>query len=182
VRRVRAIGLQRRDELHSDSGQIGYKLLARVDGRPLLADAALEAAKGNVEALQYAEQRAAGKLDRLHRENKEASRGRAERDLRNARDAFTAAVNGLAQARAQMVAEATLVSFLVNDGATYAQPAGDALQFPDGIGTTRPISIPRIIELMLEEAAGIEEGLGSTPIGLCPSSRSSAPQVAARSE
>jgi len=40
VRRVRAIGLQRQDELHSDSGQLGYKLFARVDGRPMLADAA----------------------------------------------------------------------------------------------------------------------------------------------
>jgi hypothetical protein len=121
-----------------------------------VARAALQAAKRNVEALQYAEQRAASKLDALPRENKEAWLGRAERDLRNARDAFTAAVNGFAQARAQMVAEATLVSFLVNDGATFAQPIGDALQFPDGIGTVRPISIPRIIELMLKEAAGIE--------------------------
>lgn len=40
VRRVNGIGLQRQDELHSDSGQIGYKAFSRVDGRVLLADAA----------------------------------------------------------------------------------------------------------------------------------------------
>ena len=40
VRRVKGVGLTRQEELHSDSGQVGYKLLARVDGRPLLSDAA----------------------------------------------------------------------------------------------------------------------------------------------
>jgi HK97 family phage major capsid protein len=40
IRHVSAIGLQRQDELHSDSGQVGYKVFARVDGRPLLTDAA----------------------------------------------------------------------------------------------------------------------------------------------
>jgi HK97 family phage major capsid protein len=41
IRRVQAIGLQRQDELHSDSGQTGYKMFARVDGRPLLPAAAI---------------------------------------------------------------------------------------------------------------------------------------------
>jgi HK97 family phage major capsid protein len=40
IRRVNGIGLQRQDELHSDSGQVGYKSFHRADGRPLLADAA----------------------------------------------------------------------------------------------------------------------------------------------
>jgi HK97 family phage major capsid protein len=40
VRRVKGVGLTRQEELHSDSGQVGYKLFARVDGRPLLSDAA----------------------------------------------------------------------------------------------------------------------------------------------
>ncbi|MGH3084698.1 MAG: phage major capsid protein [Gaiellaceae bacterium] len=40
IRRVNGIGLQRQDELHSDSGQIGWKAFSRVDGRVLLADAA----------------------------------------------------------------------------------------------------------------------------------------------
>jgi HK97 family phage major capsid protein len=40
VRRVNGVVLQRVDELHSDSGQVGWKANARVDGRPLLADAA----------------------------------------------------------------------------------------------------------------------------------------------
>ena len=39
VRRVRAIGMTRLDELHSDNGQIGYKAYTRVDGRVVLADA-----------------------------------------------------------------------------------------------------------------------------------------------
>jgi HK97 family phage major capsid protein len=39
VRRVRGLGVQRQTELHSDSGQIGYRLFSRVDGRVVLADA-----------------------------------------------------------------------------------------------------------------------------------------------
>ncbi len=39
VRRVRGLGVQRQSELHSDSGQIGYRLFSRVDGRVVLADA-----------------------------------------------------------------------------------------------------------------------------------------------
>ena len=40
IRRVNGVTLQRQDELHSDLGQIGFKALARVDGRILLSDAA----------------------------------------------------------------------------------------------------------------------------------------------
>jgi HK97 family phage major capsid protein len=39
VRRVNAIGMTRLDELHSDSGSIGYRAYTRVDGRVLIADA-----------------------------------------------------------------------------------------------------------------------------------------------
>jgi len=39
VRRARGIRLIRQDELHSDSGQVGYRMLSRVDGKPLLVDA-----------------------------------------------------------------------------------------------------------------------------------------------
>jgi HK97 family phage major capsid protein len=41
IRRVRQIGMQRQDELHADTGGVGYKLFARVDGRPLLSAAAI---------------------------------------------------------------------------------------------------------------------------------------------
>jgi HK97 family phage major capsid protein len=41
VRRVRGVGLDRQLELHSDSGQIGYRLYERVDGKPTLAAAAI---------------------------------------------------------------------------------------------------------------------------------------------
>ena len=39
VRRVRGLGVQRQTELQSDSGQLGYRLHSRVDGRVVLADA-----------------------------------------------------------------------------------------------------------------------------------------------
>ena len=39
VRRVRGLGLHRQQELHSDAGQVGYRLFSRVDGRVILADA-----------------------------------------------------------------------------------------------------------------------------------------------
>jgi HK97 family phage major capsid protein len=43
IRRVNQIGMQRQDELHADTGGVGYKLFARVDGRPLLNTAAIMA-------------------------------------------------------------------------------------------------------------------------------------------
>lgn len=39
IRRVNSVSIQRQDELHSDSGQIGFRGWARVDGRVLVADA-----------------------------------------------------------------------------------------------------------------------------------------------
>lgn len=39
VRRVSGFGMHRQVELHSDSGQIGYRLFTRVDGSVVLADA-----------------------------------------------------------------------------------------------------------------------------------------------
>jgi HK97 family phage major capsid protein len=41
VRRVREISMQRQDELHADTGGVGYRLYTRVDGKPLLAAAAI---------------------------------------------------------------------------------------------------------------------------------------------
>jgi HK97 family phage major capsid protein len=41
VRRVKGTAVQRLDELHSDSGQIGFRALERIDGRPLLSAAAI---------------------------------------------------------------------------------------------------------------------------------------------
>jgi HK97 family phage major capsid protein len=39
IRRVTGISMQRLDEIHSDLGQVGYRLIARSDGKVLLADA-----------------------------------------------------------------------------------------------------------------------------------------------
>ena len=39
VRRVSGLEIQRQSELHSDTGQIGYRLYERVDGRVVLPDA-----------------------------------------------------------------------------------------------------------------------------------------------
>ena len=41
VGRVRNISMQRQDELHADTGGVGYRLFARVDGKPTLAAAAI---------------------------------------------------------------------------------------------------------------------------------------------
>jgi HK97 family phage major capsid protein len=40
IRRVAAPTIDRLVELHSDSGQVGYRTYSRVDGRPTLTDAA----------------------------------------------------------------------------------------------------------------------------------------------
>jgi HK97 family phage major capsid protein len=41
VRRVRGVAVQRQEELHSDTGQIGFRAFERLDGRPLLSAAAI---------------------------------------------------------------------------------------------------------------------------------------------
>lgn len=41
VRRVRGVGVQRLLEIHSDNGQIAYRAFERVDGRPVLTEAAV---------------------------------------------------------------------------------------------------------------------------------------------
>src|SRR5215211_5476379 len=40
IRRVNELSIKRQEEIHSDAGQVGYKAFWRVDGRPLLPDAA----------------------------------------------------------------------------------------------------------------------------------------------
>jgi HK97 family phage major capsid protein len=39
VRRMRGVGVQRQDEMHSDVGQVGYRIFERVDARVVIADA-----------------------------------------------------------------------------------------------------------------------------------------------
>jgi HK97 family phage major capsid protein len=41
IRRVRGVGVERLEELYAENGQVGYKGMARVDGRPTLAAAAI---------------------------------------------------------------------------------------------------------------------------------------------
>ena len=41
VRRVRGLGVQRLLEMHTDNGQIGERVFERVDGRPILTEAAV---------------------------------------------------------------------------------------------------------------------------------------------
>ena len=41
IRRVSGIGLQRQNELHSDNGQVGFRAYERVDGKVILAAAAI---------------------------------------------------------------------------------------------------------------------------------------------
>ena len=39
IRRVDGVFMQRQNELHSDSGQVGFRAYLRLDGKVLLADA-----------------------------------------------------------------------------------------------------------------------------------------------
>jgi len=39
IRRVNGVFMQRQNELHSDSGQVGFRSYLRLDGKVLLADA-----------------------------------------------------------------------------------------------------------------------------------------------
>jgi hypothetical protein len=36
---MRGVGVQRQDEMHSDVGQVGYRIFERVDARVVIADA-----------------------------------------------------------------------------------------------------------------------------------------------
>jgi hypothetical protein len=118
--------------------------------------ALLEDAKRKAEALVYAEQRAAETLSRLPIERKDEWERQALRDLRKACDVYIAAIGAVARARDQLGDEATLVSFLHNEGA-YVQAISGALQRPGAHGVTDPIGFAQLTNLMLTEAASVEE-------------------------
>jgi DNA repair exonuclease SbcCD ATPase subunit len=141
---------------------------ALVDGhRPGKPEAAgvqsrLEDAKREAEALSYAEQRAAGNLDRLPREHKEDWLSAASRSLDKARNAYVSAITELARARDQLSDEAVLVSFLRYDG-QHTDPIGGAVEHVTQNGTAQTIAFAQLTELMLAEAAGVEEKAGLDP-------------------
>ena len=122
----------------------------------------LEDAKREAEALAYAEQRAAGNLDRLPREHKDDWLQAATRSLDKARAAYTAAINELARARDQLSDEATLVTFLRYEG-QHSEPIGGAVEHITQNGTVQTIAFAQLTELMLAEAAGVEEKAGLDP-------------------
>jgi hypothetical protein len=124
--------------------------------------ARLEDAKRDAEALAYAEQRAAGNLDQLPKEHKDDWLGAATRSLQIARETYTAAIAELAQARDQLSDEAQLASFLRHDG-QQTDPIGGALQRIGSDGVSQPITFAQVIELMLAEAARVEERVGLDP-------------------
>lgn len=122
----------------------------------------LEDAKREAEALSYAEQRAAGNLDRLPREHKDDWLSAATRSLGKAQDVYTAAITELARARDQLSDEAMLVSFLSYDG-QHTDPIGGAIQHTTQNGTVQTIGFVQLTELMLAEAAGVEGKAGLDP-------------------
>jgi hypothetical protein len=73
-----------------------------------------------------------------------------------------AAVNSAAELREQLVNEAILFSYLFLDG-TYTQPLTHALQRPGAHGTVERISVQTVFELMLAEAASIEDQVRLDP-------------------
>lgn len=135
---------------------------ALVDGRhPSKSEAEsvrsrLDDAKREAEALVYAEERAAGALDRLPREHKEAWLRAAMRSFGKAQSAYTAAISELASTRDQLNDEAVLVSFLEHDG-QFTQPIGAGIQRTMSDGTIQTIDFSQLIELMRTEAGGAEE-------------------------
>jgi hypothetical protein len=116
----------------------------------------LDEAKREAEALAYAEERAARVLDRLPREHKDEWLRAATRSLDKARAAYTAAIGELDRARDQLSDEATLLSFLQNDG-QYVQALTGAIQRPGVNGSGESFNFSVLVELMREEAAGVEE-------------------------
>jgi hypothetical protein len=116
----------------------------------------LDEAKREAEALAHAEERAAGVLDRLPREHEDEWLRAATRSLDKARAAYTAAIGELDRARDQLSDEATLLSFLQNDG-QYVQALTGAIQRPGANGSGESFNFSVLVELMREEAAGVEE-------------------------
>lgn len=116
----------------------------------------LEEAKREREALVYAEERAAGALNRLPREHKTEWLRAATRSLHKARAAYLDAIDELARARDQLSDEATLVSFLENDG-QYVQAITGGIQRPGVHGTVESFDFSLLVKSMRREAAGVEE-------------------------
>jgi hypothetical protein len=116
----------------------------------------LEEAKREAEALLYAEERAAGALTRLPREHKDEWLSAATRSLDKARAAYTTAIAELARARDQLSDEATLVSFLQNDG-VYTQAIGAGIKRRMSDGSTQTIDFTQLVEMMRAEAGDVQE-------------------------
>jgi hypothetical protein len=108
----------------------------------------LEDAKRDHEALAYAEQRAAGNLDRLPREHKEDWLSAAERSLGRAQDAYTAAIAELARTRDQLTDEAALVSYL-RFGGQYSALIGGAIPRTGSDGSNQAIAFDQLVSAML---------------------------------
>lgn len=141
-----------------DRVQLGDAL---VDGRkppageaePVLAR--LEAAKREAAALAYAEQRAPQAVDELPRTHKTAWLQHALSDLAKHRDSYEAAIRSLAAARDLLADQATLVAFL--EYGQQTQPIGAALRTIASDGSSRAYDFGQLVELMLVEAATVED-------------------------
>jgi hypothetical protein len=120
------------------------------------AEARLEAARRELDALTEAEQRALSTLTRLPGENRRAWLREAQASARSAQASYHAAIRELAAARQRLGDEAQLAEYI--DTGEHRQPISGAVQFPPtsmgGPNTTIPFD--RITEALHNEAGGNE--------------------------
>ena len=128
------------------------------------ARAALDSAKRELEALQYAEQRAAAKVDKLPERYRDEWSAQASRDVPAAQRNLAAAAHQLAAARDELATEASLAAY-IEHGASYSAPIGEGLHLPQGDGTMLVVAFDRFITALLAEAENAADGRHRLPAG-----------------
>ena len=116
-------------------------------------------------ALQYAEQRAASKIDHLPERHKDEWRARAGRDVAAAQRNLITAVHQVAAARDQLATEAALAAYL-EAGASFTPPIGEGVHILRGDGTLQIVAFALFVAALLAEGKNAADGRHRLPTGV----------------
>jgi hypothetical protein len=158
--RVQALERELADAEDEDRRALGDAL---VDGtkpparKAERARTALEKAKAEAVALQYAAERAGQTLDRMPVERKHDWLRRAQRDFEAARGDYEQRLSLLAEARERLAEEAAVVSFLIDGHTSSVRMAHTVRVHARGVeGLAHDVSVTDVLEALRDELADLE--------------------------
>jgi hypothetical protein len=157
--RVQALECELLEAQDQDRTALGESL---VDGRrpparkAERARAALEKAKAELEALQFAAERAGQVVDHLPLKNRGAWLRQGQSDFETARADYEQQLAQFTQARERLAEEAALVSFLV-DGQASVRMAHTVRVYAGGVeGLASDVRVADVIDALRNELADLE--------------------------